>query len=106
MRNKHRSFNDGFLGFIGYCLLAVVVFGLFFLRGLLVSPETAKHALDVSGFSNITITDKAWFVVGVRGCSERDAARFTAKATNPKGDQVTLFVCDGWPFKAATIRVW
>ena len=73
-------------------------------RGALVNEDVAVRALDTQGYSDIKITDSAWFAVGLRGCDEKDAARFTATAKNPAGKQVKVYVCTGWIFKGATIR--
>jgi hypothetical protein len=73
-------------------------------RGILVDESRAVRHLENLGFSEVVITDKAWFAVGFRGCSEKDAAKFTAHAINPAGKIVAVGVCVGWPFKGATIR--
>lgn len=73
-------------------------------RGILASNTAAREAVIAHGFTDVKVTDHAWFAVGLRGCDEKDAARFTVAATNPKGDRVTLVVCSGVIFKGATIR--
>lgn len=73
-------------------------------RGVLVREDVAVRALEIQGYSDIKVTDSAWFAVGYRGCDEKDAARFTAVAKNPAGKQVQVYVCTGWPFKGATVR--
>lgn len=89
----------------------VVVFVLFLAlaalmscRGCTVNEQVAIKALETSGFSDIKIVDHSWFAIGVRGGGSRDAARFTAEATNPVGKRVTVEVFTGWLFKGATIR--
>ena len=39
------------------------------------------------------VTDKAWFLVGFRGCGSDDAARFEVTATNPNDQEVDCIVC-------------
>lgn len=82
--------------------LVVVVIAL--CRGMLVDESKAVRHLQTLGFSNIEITDKSWLFVPFLGCSEKDAAKFTANATNPAGGNVQVEVCVGWPFKGATLR--
>jgi len=86
------------------CIIAVIFFSLFFMRGCFVNEDKAVRALEKRGYSDAQVTDKAWFLVLVRGCDGTDAARFTVKAKNPAGDDTEVFVCTGWPFKDATIR--
>ena len=85
---------------IGILLLMTGLTG----RGVFVSDDVGRKALDDQGYRNIRITDKAFVLIGYRGCDGADAARFTAVATNSNGKDVTLYVCAGWPFKGATIR--
>ncbi|MBI4118275.1 MAG: hypothetical protein HY455_01935 [Parcubacteria group bacterium] len=74
-------------------------------RGAFADQGVAVRALEAQGFSNIEIVDHVWFAIGLRGCDGNDAARFTARATNPTGRQVEVFVCTGLFFKGGTIRV-
>ena len=86
-------------------LLFVIGFIVFiFFRGVFVSKDVAERSLHIQGYSNIEVIDKAWFLVGLRSCGANDAARFTATATNPIGNEVELYVCSGVWFKGATIR--
>lgn len=73
-------------------------------RGCLVDPSVALEAVDKAGYSDAKVVEHAYFAVGLRGCSESDAARFTVKAVNPAGREVTVTVCSGWLLKNATIR--
>lgn len=84
--------------------LVIAALFLVFFRGAFVDKAEAVKALETQGYSNVQITSEAWLLVGVRGCAEQDAAKFSARATNPAGRQVELFVCVGWPFKGATVR--
>ncbi len=83
-------------------IIAILFFSLF--RGTFVSPDIATRALEKQGYENIQILEKNWFLVGVRGCDGKDAAKFVAKVTNPAKKSVEVNVCVGWPFKGATIR--
>lgn len=85
-------------------LFFVVLFGFVFTRGLWVNENVAVRALETQGYQNIQVVDHVWFAVGMRGCGEKDAARFTVRATNALGKNVELYVCSGWIFKGATIR--
>jgi len=74
-------------------------------RGIFVGENVAVEALEKSGYSDVQITSSGWFFVGMRGCSEKDAAKFVATATNVNGDRVEdIIICSGWPFKGATVR--
>jgi len=73
-------------------------------RGAFANQDVAVRTLEAQGYSNIQIVDKAWFAVGFRGCDEKDAARFTAKVTNPAGKPAEVYVCTGVIFKGGTIR--
>jgi hypothetical protein len=89
-------------------LVAVIIVILLFLSvgtGALASKDVAVRTLTAQGFSNIQITEHAWFAVGLRGCDAKDAARFTAKVTNPAGKPAEVYVCTGVIFKGGTIRV-
>ena len=82
-----------------------LLFSLFMqFRGFLVDKPIAKRCLELQGYHNVQITDRAGAFVGFRGCDATDAARFTAEATNPAGQEVEVYVCTGWLFKGATIR--
>jgi prepilin-type N-terminal cleavage/methylation domain-containing protein len=73
-------------------------------RGMLVNEDVAIRALEKQGYSDIKIISHNWFLVGVRGCDGKDAAKFTARVKNPAGKDTEVFVCTGWIFKGATIR--
>ena len=85
-------------------IFAAIIFLALAGSGLLVHERIASNALAIQGFSDIQITNRAWFLVGLRGCDEKDSVRFDATATNPLGKRVSLYVCSGWIFKGATIR--
>lgn len=86
-------------------IIAVILLGVgSFCRGCFVSEDVAVRALEKMGFTDIEVTHHAWFAVSLRGCSKSDAAKFTARATNPAGKEVTIEVCSGWILKGATIR--
>jgi hypothetical protein len=88
-----------------YAVLVLVIFFVVVGRGIFASQDVAVRALEAQGYSDIQIVDHAWFAVGLRGCDDKDAARFTAKVTNPAGKSAELYVCTGVIFKGGTVRV-
>ena len=98
--------NNGSLGFgITYIIFLVVILIIGASRGIFANKDVALRTLNAQGYSDIQIMDHAWFVVGLRGCDGSDAARFTAKATNPAGKSAEVYVCTGVIFKGGTVRV-
>jgi len=92
---------------IGLCILigCCIVFPLGIMcTGSLVDDSIAIKALEVQGFSNITIVEKDWLFVSFKGGGQDDSVKFITTATNPSGENVTVAVFAGWPFKGATIR--
>ncbi|MBI1888966.1 MAG: hypothetical protein HYS15_03510, partial [Candidatus Spechtbacteria bacterium] len=71
-------------------ILAIAFFGLG--RGVFASQDVAVRTLEAQGYGDIQIVQHAWFAVGFRGCDEKDAARFTAKVTNPAGKPAEVYV--------------
>ena len=63
--------------------------------GAFVPESRAIRALETQGYSNIEITKKAVFFIGWRGGDSKDKVRFTAKATNPVGKEVKVYVFSG-----------
>lgn len=102
MMGRYGSNNGS--GGILYIIFFLVVILLIFGRGIFVNQDVAVRTLEAQGYSNIQIVDKAWFMVGFRGCDDRDAARFTAKVTNPAGKPAKVYVCTGVIFKGGTVR--
>lgn len=87
--------------------LFIISFAMFLTwqsAGLFVSDSKAIKQLEVEGYTKIQIVDRAWFLVSFRGGGYGDVARFEAKAVNPVGKEVSVFVYSGWPFKGATVR--
>lgn len=84
-------------------LILLLIFMVF--RGLFVGGDIAVKAAETQGFTDVRVIDHAWCCVGLRGCGSKDAARFIVRAVNPAGKEVEFYVCVGWPFKGATIRV-
>jgi hypothetical protein len=82
-------------------LIFVTLFSIIF-SGLFINKDVAVSTLLAQGYKNIEITDRSWFMVRLRGCGPYDYARFTAQATNPRGDPTELYVCAG--LKGGTIR--
>jgi hypothetical protein len=102
-RQAERRANKQISLFGSILVLLTCTFVLF--RGCAASPEPAKEALEVQGFSEIEIVDHDWLFVGVRGCGGYDSAKFEAKAVNPLGKKVDVTVCAGWPFGGYTVRL-
>jgi hypothetical protein len=72
--------------------------------GSLASQHEAETALTNQGFSRVHLTARHVFFVELRGCGKEDVAKFDFRAVNPAGRSVRVSVCEGWPFKGATIR--
>jgi hypothetical protein len=85
-------------------LVTIIVLIALEVVGAWADPARAVQSLKTQGYSDIEIVDQAWLFVGLRGCSNTDTARFSAVAKNPRGEQVSLYVCSGWPLKGETIR--
>lgn len=92
------------LGTFFLVVIVILILILSFARGIFVDEDIAIRAAEIHGYTNVRVVDHAWFAVGLRGCSDTDAARFTIVATNPADKEVECYVCTGWLFKAATIR--
>jgi polyisoprenoid-binding protein YceI len=87
-----------------FVALFVLVFILGLFAGYLPSEDHARNALRNAGYSQIELVASHRFFASVRGCSKDDQAQFVYHALNPKNERVTVKVCEGWPFKGATIR--
>ncbi|MBL8159267.1 hypothetical protein JNJ66_02315 [Candidatus Saccharibacteria bacterium] len=70
----------------------------------LVSEDGAVRAAEAFGYTNITVTDRDTFFVGLRGCGNDDLVKFDVTGTGPGGEQRELVVCTGM-LKGATVRV-
>ncbi|MEA2098335.1 MAG: hypothetical protein U9P70_04675 [Patescibacteria group bacterium] len=90
----------------GIAVIVIVIVFVFLIggRGMLVDKQVAINTMEAQGFTDVKITDKAWFLVEFRGCGSDDTVRFEVTATNPNGQRVDCLVCADWPFKGATIR--
>lgn len=86
--------------------MAAVTFLTFVLcfAGRFANKNTAINLLTTSGFTKINLVDRTAVLAGLKGCGKGDLTIFTFKAINPAGKSVTVKVCQGWPFKGATIR--
>lgn len=101
-RDLRRSHRVWAVWMVLFCIGAALSLG----RGLIVDPATAIHAAEVSGYSDVKVTERDWFLVGFAGCDSGDAAGFHLSATNPAGQHVDdVIACSGWPFKGMTLRV-
>jgi len=101
----YSDYRGGYMGLVAMILAVIFILLVASCRGCMVDDSSAVSALEKQGFSEIKIESKAIFLVGFRGCSSHDAAKFEASAKNPAGRHVSdIYVCVGWPFKGATIR--
>ena len=64
-----------------------------FVQGVFVRSEVAISALEAYGYEHVHILDKAWVLVGLRGCGATDSAQFLARATSPLQRNVDVYVC-------------
>jgi len=85
-----------------FTAIAIVGICLLYSRGIFISDSHAIHALEVQGYSDVRIISHSNFFF--LGGSTGDAAKFVAKAKNPAGQEVTVWVFSGYPFKGCTIR--
>jgi len=83
--------------------ITAVILVIFIPTGIWISPKAADRALVTQGYSDVQITDRAYYFLGFRGGSASDSVRFTCKAKNPAGKVVTVYVFTGW-WKYSTIR--
>lgn len=60
----------------------------------------AVRAMENNGFSNVTVVDRSYVSFQ---CGSGDIVEYTVKATNARGERVTMIVCAGW-LKGATVR--
>lgn len=90
-----------------YIVIAVVILviasGIWAIPGTFVPDHVANDALTSAGFSQVDVTERATWLVGLRGCGNDDNVIFYATAVNPKGEKVDVYVCAGL-LKGATIR--
>lgn len=87
-----------------FLVAIVLIVAVMAIRASLVPEEKAVRTFEANGYSNVQITHKAWFAVGLRGCGQDDAVRFDAIATNSAGQRVDdVYVCASW-LKGGTLR--
>lgn len=89
------------VGVVAFCF--VLLFGNYF-AGAFAPEDRALRAVEALGFTDVHVVRHTWFLVGLHGCDDRDAALFEVEGTNQNGTPVRIFVCSGWPFKGSTIR--
>ena len=89
---------------IALILLALLVLVAFNCRGFFVEDTVILRTVKAQGFINYTVTDKAWFMVGWRGCDQNDAVKFEVTAFTKNKEKIDFIACAGWPFKGTTIR--
>ena len=82
-----------------------IIIGVSPFPGCMVDEKKAVEALEKAGYSEIVITDRSNYFVEWRGGSANDSVRFTCKAKNSAGKEVSgVYVFSGWLFKSTTIR--
>ena len=80
-----------------FAMLSIFLVVLVGIRGVCVEDTVARDALAREGFTNVRVTDRAFFFVGFRGCDITEAVRIIVVATDPRGVDVPVYVCAGWP---------
>lgn len=85
-------------------VLIVLGFAWAFLVGSLASQSNAESTLRTQGFDHIHLVGRDNVAVELFGCGKEDVAKFNFTAQNVRGRTVNVSVCEGWPFKGATIR--
>ena len=85
-------------------VFVVIALGANYLLGHAASQSNAENALRVQGFDHIHLTARHRFLVEFQGCGKEDVAKFDFTAQNARGITVHVSVCEGWPFKGATVR--
>jgi hypothetical protein len=65
-------------------------------------PDNSKavRAMENIGFSDVTVVNRSYVSFQ---CGRGDIVEYTVKATNARGERVTMIVCTGW-LKGATVR--
>ena len=69
-----------------------------------ISPDSAIKAAETLGYTNVTVTDRQTFMLGLKGCGNGDGVKFNITATDPKGQTQAFYFCQGFLFKGATPR--
>jgi len=101
MKDKNKGFT--LIELLNTVAIIIIIFLVFF-RGIFVDPNIAKRSLEIQGYKNVQVTNKAVFFIEFRGCGDDDASKISLSAKNPANQDVDIDVCVGWPFKGATIR--
>jgi len=86
-----------------YVLLIVAAFTIQQIIAHSVSESRATNAAEDLGYTDIKVVARDTWFVGLRGCGNDDAVRFTVEGTNPNGEKRTFYVCAGY-FKGGTVR--
>ena len=94
--------NDG-SSFIQVFIFLIICCFIFF-RGCAASPDESVNLVEDMGLIDVEVVEHNVSFIGFRGCSFEDAAQFVLRATDSKGESVTLELCTGWPFMGPVIR--
>lgn len=101
----HRSIWDGiWIYVLIFFLFLAIACGGNYLLGKSASQSNAEKALSNQGFEQIHLVKRHVFFVELQGCGKEDVAKFDFTAVNPRNQLVHVSVCEGWPFKGATVR--
>ena len=84
-----------------FCLTGLILLAG---NGCMVSEKETIRAAEKQGYQDVQIKERHNFFSGWHGCGSSDSAAFKAKAKNPRGDDVDIIICAGWPFKGVTVR--
>lgn len=98
------SDSTGCLVWIVICVVIVAICaGLSAGVASLKGPGDAISLARSEGFTNIHVTGKDIWFIEIRGCGHDDIVLYHLRATNPRGQDVSLTACEGL-LKGATLR--
>jgi hypothetical protein len=90
--------------------LALLAVGFILLCGVLAygcaqlpNEDTGERYLHNLGYENVQYVSRKPFAQ-LYGCAQDDMAVLKYTARNPRDRQVTVEVCQGWPFGGAHLR--
>lgn len=86
-------------------VFVVIIWLLVVTRGYMVKEERAHLVMHAHDFTNTKVIDRQVWFTTFSGCSGYDAVAFTVMGINMHKESVEMLVCEGWPFKGATLRV-
>ena len=72
-------------------------------HGLLVTHKTPLNAVVDAGYGDVEFVESHWFLTSWVGCTPLYATGVHVKATNLKGERVSLLACSDVFFKETQI---